>query len=311
MCIRDRSPEIVVSEKAHTLMIQALSMHQKNSAVVVDALRLWTQLADVPEGRAALMEMEHLRLLAGIMSEHHGCPRIAESFAMCLWQVSGSCEAATNVCKSGALENLIWMLSVHSANSAMVEAGQGAVWQLARCDQGSRVLESAGVSWGFESVAWHARHVGTLEYPRLCDAPMWEAVVHELQDDNKITKIDLSRCGLSDPEVASLRVALSFNYTVADLQLDYNDIEDLGAISLASVLGRQHLRQLSLKGNVITDQGAESLLTALRAGTALVQLDVSENMVSKRMCLKIEEVVEANKRRARNEWDSCTGKSLV
>ena len=76
--------------------------------------------------------------------------------------------------------------------------------------------------------------------------------------------------------------------------MEHNSIEDNGAQSLGVALGRGRITKLSLKGNVICDEGAAMLLHSVEAHNNLVKLDLSGNMLSSKLMSRIQDAVLHN-----------------
>ena len=88
---------------------------------------------------------------------------------------------------------------------------------------------------------------------------------------------------------------------MSELDLSCNNLEDSAAVTLAMQLSRQTLSSINLHGNYISDEGALSLLQAIEGQAiqghhTVTFLDLSENMVSRGVRLRVEEALVENKK---------------
>lgn len=283
------------AEDTHMLVFRALELHGYDPEVVEQGLALLWCLAMDPSGPTKLCEFSNrLQLLVSTLDAHHENPRIAEAFAGVIWEVCTCSENSVAVAKAGALDSLTWAVEMHRECASTVEICQGAVWQLARLGMAERLIGSSGVAWGIQSLQWHAQHLPGLEYRSLGSSPLWEATVKALLSETKLERLKLNGCGLRNQEVEYLGAALAENISVTEVDLSNNRIEDNGAHTMAVALGQQRIAKLSLRGNMISDEGGAMLCNSAAMLHHVVQLDLTGNLLSKAMMNKIAHAVEDN-----------------
>ncbi|XP_070697053.1 NLR family CARD domain-containing protein 3-like [Pempheris klunzingeri] len=108
-----------------------------------------------------------------------------------------------------------------------------------------------------------------------------EALLRLLPVVRASKKALLSGCNLSERSCAALSSVLSFQSdSLTELDLSNNDLKDSGVKLLSSGLGSPHctLETLRLSGCLITEEGCDSLASALRSNPShLRELDLSYN----------------------------------
>eukprot|EP00035_Acanthoeca_spectabilis_P015321 m.305525 g.305525 ORF g.305525 m.305525 type:complete len:1554 (+) comp16341_c0_seq2:444-5105(+) len=97
-----------------------------------------------------------------------------------------------------------------------------------------------------------------------------------------------------------LAVALEFNRTLKDLNLDYANVGDGGVVFIARALNHNaSLERLHLDGNKIGDVGAKSLASALLSNRTLERLYLGENQIENDGATSLGEALATNQRLSR------------
>jgi len=114
----------------------------------------------------------------------------------------------------------------------------------------------------------------------------WHLLFSQLQtqEDNKVTRLDLSNCGLHATAMVMLQELLlelehrGDGLAVRELVLDGNDLGDSSTVALASLLRLSScLEVLRIRNIGITDGGFSQILSALVANKNLALLDLRGN----------------------------------
>jgi Ran GTPase-activating protein (RanGAP) involved in mRNA processing and transport len=107
-----------------------------------------------------------------------------------------------------------------------------------------------------------------------------EILATSLRNNTTIKNLALSFNKLNDDDAECLAVGLKANKDLVELDLRANNIRDKGAAVLAEevVMNAPKLRKFCLYGNPLGEQGAKSLLVAIRKNTELVAMNMDYSL---------------------------------
>ena len=113
-------------------------------------------------------------------------------------------------------------------------------------------------------------------------ATQFEALCKALAVNETVATLSLVETNLSDAQLSALCSALKTHKApIGMLNLEYNDIGDVGALSLADALmEHSKIKTVLLAGNHISDVGAEALVRAWNTNINIAKIDIDMNDVS-------------------------------
>lgn len=122
----------------------------------------------------------------------------------------------------------------------------------------------------------------------------WPCIEEGLQKTTA-QNIVITSCGAGGEAAQVVARALERNPNVVELTMDYNNIDDDGAVALARTLEcNANLKRILLQGNNIGDAGAVAFARALKCNSSLVFLDLTGNTIGERGAFSLIEAFGAN-----------------
>lgn len=113
---------------------------------------------------------------------------------------------------------------------------------------------------------------------RVKSAGKFMPLLKELMDKNTtLTKLTLSRCGITDDDASNIAQILRKNSTLIELDLSKNNVADEGLIKIAQALEHNiTLETINLSGNKFGKKGADEISRIILKNLTLKNLYVSE-----------------------------------
>ena len=122
-----------------------------------------------------------------------------------------------------------------------------------------------------------------------------QAFASMLQQNQSLTKVNISNCSIDSDCACCLARALHSNTTLTVLNMRRNSIGEKGALAMAEMLKHNTtLTGLGMIGNSVGERGALAMAEMLKHNTTLTGLSMSENSVGERGALAMAEMLKHN-----------------
>ena len=123
----------------------------------------------------------------------------------------------------------------------------------------------------------------------------WRNILQGLKYNSTIHNLNLNSCGLLDEQLADMIEQLQDHPRLEHLDLSYNFIDSQACFAIASLLLRNQLQSLTLKG---TRQpfDVRPLITSLESNTSLISLSLEENSLPQLQLIQFTKVIRVNQR---------------
>ncbi len=130
-------------------------------------------------------------------------------------------------------------------------------------------------------------------------------LVKGLERNTSLVELNISSNEICDYGATSIFEALRHNIALEDVNVNYNNITDSGAVGIFSAVSHMRLKNLSIAGNKIHNEGMRALAEMLAHNITLINVDASWNSVEIKLFDDLGNALKTNTRLSRLNVSWC------